>query len=825
MPITRATDEGARALRKRRTMSMKAVKRGRELLTIRNHARINLDAVAVVNSCANRHRCASRVRLSLVFVIVCCVLPISAASAWAQQPAATPAPPTSSPQTPPTGTSTQGQGQQRNTPQPAPSQQPPNAPGSTVRPSNDAQQSAQPQTVPQQQQQQTAPNTQGPRPVTPQSPNAAPPGSGLPSTSNPAGTTAPQTGNNPNATGAGNNASPAGVGATPGTNVGVSTGVAPAELPPDPPPVAPDYRAPQRPLPSAERVGVNVSDQVSLSLADTIRLALKNSNDIDESRIDVRIAEYNLNSARGVYDPVFSSESFFERATTPTSSTLGGAGASGSVTQTDATGAFRLGGFSPKGGGAYEFDFSSTRLTTTNQNVTLNPQFPTAFTFTYTQPILRGLRFDNNRRQIEIAKKNLSLTDAQFRQRVIDVIAQIEQAYWDLAFALRNLQVQIDAVKQARVQVESNQRLVAQGVLAPIDIVAAQTQVTTFEQSVYTAQQSVTLAENTLKTLILPDRAAPLWARAITPITPVNLDAPRVPVETAVKAALESRPDLAQLRTSGSINDVNVRYFRDQTRPQFDLVGTYTTQGLAGTFIPRTTAANSTTSALTTRVNQLSVIEGLDPLPATTGTTTTVAPNLVGGYTQSLNNLIQQNYPTARVGVRLSLPLRNRTAEANLGSALAQGTRIKTQLRQAEQLVEADVRNTLQAVRSAEARLQSAAASRSSAEQQYASQQRQFRAGTTTIFLVLQSQTALLAAQANELQAQTDLNKSISQLQRATGNTLNANNVAVLTGTPATRELEMRPDASATSSAGADDLATPAAKSGDAGKGVSPRDN
>lgn len=819
MPITRGTNGGARALSEGWATSMNSVKQVRELLTLRNNTGVRDDAVAALNSCARARRREGVARLSLACAVIFFALSIPAVSAPAQQPAATPAPPSSSPQTPPAGTSTQGQ--QRNTPQPAPSQQPPNAPGSTTRPSNEAQQSAQPQTVPRQQQQQTAPNTQGSRPVTPQPTNAPPPGSGLPSTSNPAGTTAPQGGNNPNAQG---NAAPAGVGQTPGQNVGVSTGVAPAELPSDPPPVAPDYRAPQRPLPSAERVGVNVSDQVSLSLADAIRLALKNSNDIDESRIDVRIAEYSLNSARGVYDPVFSSESFYERATNPTSSTLGGAGASGSVTQTDATGAFRLGGFSPKAGGAYEFDFSSTRLTTTNQNVTLNPQFPTAFTFTYTQPILRGLRFDNNRRQIEIAKKNLSMTDAQFRQRVIDVISQIEQAYWDLAFALRNLQVQIDAVKQARVQVESNQRLVDHGVLAPIDIVAAQTQVTTFEQSVYTAQQSVTVAENTLKTLILPDRTAPLWGRAITPVTPVNLDAPRVPVETAVKAALESRPDLAQLRTGESINEVNVRYFRDQTRPQFDLVGTYTTQGLAGTFIPRTTTTNSTTSALTARVNQLSVIEGLDPLQTTT-TTTTVAPNLVGGYTQSLNNLIQQNYPTARVGVRLSLPLRNRTAEANLGSALAQGSRIKTQLRQAEQLVEADVRNTLQAVRSAEARLQSAAASRSSAEKQYESEQRQFRAGTTTIFLVLQSQTSLLAARANELQAQTDLNKSISQLQRATGNTLNANNVAVLTGTPSTRELEMRPDAATTSVSGADDLASPAPKSADAGKGASPRDN
>ena len=679
--------------------------------------------------------------------------------------------------TQPPGT-TQTQTQTPAAPQPSPTQLPPNAPGSTVRPSNDVQQSQQPQPVPEQQRQQTQPNTQGPRPETPQSPGQTQTGTGLPTTANPAGASGGQTTTAPPTGGA-----QTGVGQTPGQNVGVTTGVAPAELPLPPPPISPDFRAPQRPLPSAERVGVDVSDQVSLTLSDAIRMALKNSNDIDESRIDVQIAEYNLTAARGVYDPVISSESYYERATTPTSSSLGGAGASGAVTQTDATGSGRLAGFSPWLGGNYQLDFSSTRLTTSNSNVRLNPQYPTAFSFTYTQPLLRGMRFDNNRRQIEIAKRNLTLTDAQFRQRAIDVIARVEQAYWDLAFALRNLQVQIDAVKQARTQVESNQRLVAQGVLAPIDIVAAQTQVTTFEQSVYSAQESVTQAENTLKTLILANRAEPLWARAITPVTPVNLEAPRVPLEQAVTAALANRMDLAQLRTSSDINDVNVRYFRDQTRPQLDLVGTYSGAGLAGTFVTPTT----TTSAITQRVNDLSAIAGLPPLPA--ATPAPIAPNLVGGYTQSLANLFEQKYPTARVGVRLSLPLRNRTAEANLGSSLAQGRRIGDQIRQAEQLIEADVRNSLQAVRSAEARLASAAASRSSAEQQYASEQRQLRAGTSTVFLVLQRQTELLAARGRELQAQTDLNKAVSALNRATGSTLTANNVAVKTDS-ALPELE-----------------------------------
>jgi outer membrane protein TolC len=581
-------------------------------------------------------------------------------------------------------------------------------------------------------------------------------------------------------------------GTTPGSTIGAVPGASPAQLPADPPPISPNFKAPDRPLPPSDRVGVDVSNQVPLSLNQAIAMALQNNNDIDASRIDVKIAEFNLQSSRGVYDPVFSTESFYERKTTPTSSTVAG-GINGSLTQSDPTADLRLGGFSPFLGGSYQADFSSTRLMSTNQTALLNPQYPSAFTFTYTQPLWRGLRFDLLRHNIEIAKKNLSLSDLQFRQKAIDVISRVQQSYWDLVFALRNLQVQIDAVKQARTQVESNQRLVAQGVLAPIDIIAASNQVTTFEQNVYTAQELVTTAENTLKTLVLPDRTAPLWSSAITPITPVALDAPRIPLEQAETAALTNRPELAQLQTSADINAIDTRYFKDLTKPKVDLVTTYSAAGLAGSLVSSTQQGSKTaTQLLTDRVNQLSLLEGLQALAPASSSSTTVAPNLVGGYGQSLTNILNQTYPTVRVGVSISIPLRNRTAEANLGSSLAQGSRIKTQLEMTRQEIEADVRNSLQSVRSNEARLAAAAASRSSAEQQYASEERMFKAGTSTLFLVLQRQTDLLAARGRELQAQTDLNKAISNLQRATGATLSDNNIAVRTDTP-TRELEMRP--------------------------------
>ena len=559
----------------------------------------------------------------------------------------------------------------------------------------------------------------------------------------------------------------------PGQVIGNSSGVAPAELPDEPPPIAPNFEAPVRPLPSADRVGVDVANQLPISLQDAITLALQNNNDIDSSRIGVQISEFNLRAAQGVYDPNFVSENYYESRTTPTASTIGGA-TNGSVTQRSLSSATGVNGFSPWAGGSYSADFSSSRTTTSNQNALLNPQYPSLLAFTYTQPLFRGLRIDNNRRTIEIAKKNLSLSDAQFRQRAIEVIAQVEQAYWDLAYSLRNLQVQIDAVKQARVQLESNQRLVAKGVLAPIDIIAANAQITSFEQNVYTAQEAVTTAENTLKTLMLPDRSNEIWTRALVPVSPVEVEVPRVALEQAVSAALTNRQEIAQLQTSSEINKINEKFYRDQTKPQIDLFGTYQAAGLAGAAVPRTT----TPSALTLRVNELSAIHNLVPLPTTT-TTTTVPSNLVGGYINSLGNLLQQDYPTYQVGVRISLPFGNRTAKANLGRTLAEGTQIENQRAQTEQTIEADVRNALQTLRSAEARLQAAAATRASAEQLFESEQRQFRAGTSTVFLVFQRQTTLISARANELQAQTDLNKAVSTFQRVTGSTLSANSVEI----------------------------------------------
>src|SRR6478672_1918910 len=274
---------------------------------------------------------------------------------------------------------------------------------------------------------------------------------------------------------------------------------------PEPPPVAPTFQAPIRALPSAERTGVDAANQLTLTIDQAIEMALRNNNSIDVSRNNIQINEFNLRAARGVYDPLLTSQHFYESVTTPTASRIGGA-VNGAVTQNRWFSTGGVNGFTPVGGGQYSADFNAARTTTSNTNSFLNPQFPSTFTATYTQPLLRNFGIDQNRHQILIAQKNVQLTDSQFRQQAIDVVGQIEQGYWNLVFALRDLQVQIDAFKQAQAQLESNQRQVEKGVLAPIDVVAAEAQIATFEQNIYTAQQVVTTTENTLKTMLLPDR-------------------------------------------------------------------------------------------------------------------------------------------------------------------------------------------------------------------------------------------------------------------------------------------------------------------------------
>jgi outer membrane protein TolC len=532
---------------------------------------------------------------------------------------------------------------------------------------------------------------------------------------------------------------------------------------------------PVRPFRFPPRIGVFAEAEITLDQA--LQMALKSNKDIESSRIDKQEAEYNLIGARGVYDPVIGGNSYWLKNVTPVASSLGGS-ATGSVLNKTWSFDPSASGASPWGGGTYRTDFNNQRTFTNNTFITLNPQFPTSLTFQYTQPLWRGLRYDPNRHGVEVARKNLFLTDEQFRARVLAILQQTELAYWELVFAYNNLQVQLEAVNIGRQQDESNRRQEVQGLLAPIDVVAAQTQLANFELEAYTAQNALTRAEDNLKVLILPDRSAPLWSSALIPSTPAVK--PRlVPLAEAVSDALVNRPEAAENKISGEINQSDIRLFKDQLKPQVDLTGSYSRAGLAGTEVPP--GPNPFTAGfqpLIDRLNSLSTAAGMQPIALNFGGSST-PPLLIGPYGQSVSNLWAGNFPTAQVQLRISLPVRNRAAEANLGRSLSEQRRIKNQKEQVEQSIAADVRNAMQLVQTAELRREAARVQRQSAEEQYNSEQRQFRAGTSTLFLVQQRQSTMIAARSQEQRAEADLGEAVAAFELATASILREHNIQI----------------------------------------------
>jgi len=531
---------------------------------------------------------------------------------------------------------------------------------------------------------------------------------------------------------------------------------------------------PVRPFRLPSRIGVFGEARITLQQA--LAMALANNKDIEASRIDREISGYSLTGARGLYDPTIGAVSQFLKQVNPVASALGGS-TTGSVLnrnwQTDPT----VSGFTPWLGGSYHVDLSSQRAYTNNTFVSLNPQYPSALNFQYTQPLWRNLFYDQNRHTIDVARKNRELSGEQFRLRVMQVVQQTEQAYWEVFYAYNNLQVQLDSVDIARQQDESNRRQQAQGLLAPIDVVAAQTQLANFELNAYSAQTALTQAENNLKMLMLEGRSSALWASALVPVTVPDGAPPLAPLNDAVNEALANRPELSQVDINGQINAKDTRLYRDQTKPQVDLVGSYTMNGLAGPVVAQSGPNPFTASfgPLIDRLNLLSSSAGLDPVVLSSSSPPPAL--LVGSYGQSLSNLLAGNFPTTQVQLRVSLPIRNRAAEANLSTAIAQGHRIQNQREQVEQAIEADVRNAMQLVQSAGLRLDAARVQRESAEEQYNSEQRQFRAGTSTLFLVQQRQTTMITARSQERRAESDLGEAVAAYELATGSILRQHNI------------------------------------------------
>jgi len=500
---------------------------------------------------------------------------------------------------------------------------------------------------------------------------------------------------------------------------------------------------------------VGITGERRLTLEQVIEQALANDPALEISRISLKSADYSVTAAKGRFDPVFSFDITKSKATTPVASVLGSGSKIGSLVNEEFSFKPRISGSSPWFGTAYSLEFSDAKQESDSFFSTLNPQYSSSISVSFTQPLWRGLRIDAGRRTLAVSRKNTKLSLEQTRLDTIERVTQAVLCYWELAWAWQNLEVQNEAVRLAKEQFFSNIRLSEQGLLAPVEVVAAVAQLATYQQSPASAQQQLVVAENNLKQMITRDRDDPLWHMALipetSPETAMAANAKPPVFEDALRQALSSRPEIAASDINIEISRINQSFYKDQTKPKLDAVATFAAAGLAGT------------------LQDSNPLGGLIPGE--------VPGHLVGGNGDSLSNIWAGRYPTVRVGVSLSLPLRNREALANSAIAQAEGRRLEVVKKQREMYVEADVRNALERWHSARVRYEAAIIARAAAEEQYASEQRQFQSGVSTMFLVFERQNRFIAARSAEVRSRADLAEAIADMDRAVARTLETHNI------------------------------------------------
>ncbi len=538
---------------------------------------------------------------------------------------------------------------------------------------------------------------------------------------------------------------------------------------------------------SLTRVGVQTAQPLPLTLQEAIRRALESNNDIEVSRGDVRFQATQVRSLLGIYDPVFSIAPNFTRNNT---------------TGSPATNDFRVNSnfshFIQHGGGNYQVFFNNQRtenafaqaqVTSGSVSSGGSAIYSSSLGFSYTQPLLRNFRIDSKRHQITIARKRLEQTDSDFRLRATDTITQVQRAYWDYVFAMRNQQNQVANVNLSKENLRQIEARIDAGAAAPLEKAEVETELANREGDLLLATQQVGVAENALKQLILKDPLSSEWSQSLVPTDAPTFSLDPPSLDDSMKDAMDNRFELRRLRLQKEINATDIKFYKNQTRPQLDFNSTFSLDGLSrggastqSIFTPQFTGNSEILrQSLNTLLGPGSQIP--NPLIEIPGTPAFLA----GGFNRSLRNIFRSDAPNFSLGVTFSFPLRNRTAKANLDGARIQEQQLEAQTRGQEQTVIVEVRNAVQAVETARQRVLTARRAKANAEIQLAGEQKLYEAGKSTTFILFQRENSLTNAKNAEIRAETDYNKALADLQRVTSTAFRANNITIDSPVPGLR--------------------------------------
>lgn len=387
----------------------------------------------------------------------------------------------------------------------------------------------------------------------------------------------------------------------------------------------------------------------------------------------------------------------------------------------------------------------------------LNPYTMSNLNASFTQPLLRGFGPAVNRRFIRIAKNNQKTTDQVFRQQMIVTVAGVARLYNDLVSLGEDVKVKEETLSTAQRLYEDNKVQVDQGTLAPVEVTRALAEVAATRQDLANSRGTLRQQELILKTVLTKRGTAhPLILDArLQPTTPIEIpeQEPTQVTTDLVAQALKRRPEMEEARLQISNSHIALEGSKNQLLPELDLVATGYNSALAG-------QPNS--------------------LPNTSSVARAApSPGTIGGFGTNLSQIGDARYPTYMIGVELSLPLRNRVAQADVARDEMQIRQWDVRRQQLENQIRLEVEASVVALAQARAAYDAAVETRKLQEESLQIEMEKYGVGLSTAFLVMQYQSFVAQARSTEVAARDVYAKARVQLQRAVGTTLEDNGITI----------------------------------------------
>jgi len=395
-------------------------------------------------------------------------------------------------------------------------------------------------------------------------------------------------------------------------------------------------------------------------------------------------------------------------------------------------------------------NFNNDRITSNSKFNFLSPELDSGFRLTLRQHLLAGFGFGPNMRFIRIARTNREISDVSFRGQVIATVSQIQNIYWDLVNAYEDVKVKERSLELAEKTLSDDREQVRIGAIAPMEVMKAEGEEATANQDLLLSQNELQLQELLIKNAITRDLSDPVLASAsVIPTDTMNIPEkePVTPIQDLITDAQQHRPELAEARMDLTNREISKKAAANAMKPQLDLVAWYGTYGLAGVQTAYGTQNNGPVSP--------------------------------GGYSSAFTDLFKNNSPDYAVGLNLSIPLRNRAAQADQIRSQLEYRQAQLHLQQLENQIGIEVRNAQFALMQNRSRVDTARKARDLAQQTFEIEQKKKALGASTSNLVLQTQRDLAQAESNFVAAMSAYEKSRVELDRATGLTLTHSGIEI----------------------------------------------